>query len=154
MEPRDVGIVELEIDRAVDGAWSVSQPVEGPADTSQAEAAATQLSALRVLGEVQVAPEDAGLTKPAYTLTAVFTGGTQHTLEIGDMTPSMTGYYARLDGGPVLIIGTPGIQSLIGMVTTPPYSETPTPSPLPVTETPVAATGTAPAETPQVTATP
>jgi hypothetical protein len=144
----------VEIARGADGGWTVNQPVEGSADASRAEAAATQLSALRVLSEVQVAAEDAGLANPAYSITAGFTGGARHKLEIGDMTPSMGGYYARLDGGSVLIIEAPGIQSLIGMVTAPPYSETPTPSPVPATETTVPAAGAGTPESLPVTATP
>jgi hypothetical protein len=146
------GTVELQ--RQADGSWMVKQPLEGTADTSAAEAAATQIGALRVLQEVQVPPEDAGLSQPSFTMTVGFTGGGQHTLEIGDQTPSMSGYYCRLDEGPVVIVSAAGVQSLLGLVTAPPYSQTPTPSPVPATDTPASQAGTGTPEGLPATATP
>jgi hypothetical protein len=132
----------VELSRIESGEWIVTLPMEAPADQAQAEAAATQVSALRVLDETDLQARDVGLSPVEYTITLKFTGGTEHTLEIGDQTPSMSGYYARLDDGPIVILSSPGIESLIGMLTTPPYLATITPSPAPVTETPTSITGT------------
>jgi hypothetical protein len=131
--------------------WVVKKPFEGAADFGQAEAAATQVTALQNLGNVDVAPADVGLAKPAYAMTVSLTGGSRHTLTVGDKTPSGAGYYARLDEGKVLIVSADGIDSLVGLLASPPYQETLTPSPVPptgtpapvgATETPGAATGT------------
>lgn len=130
--------------------WVVKKPFEGAADFGQAEAAATQVNALRKMAEVDVSPDQVGLSKPAYTMTFGLTGGGRHVLEVGDKTPSGEGYYGRLDQGKVIIISGDGIDSLAGLITAPPYMETLTPSPVPptgtaaapVTETPPEATVT------------
>lgn len=121
--------------------WLIKEPVQAKADPAQAEAAATQVAALQILSTVDLSAEDAGLTKPAYTFTIGFSGGDQH-LQVGDITPTGTGYYARLDDGAILIVSSAGIQGLLNLLAAPPYAETPTPSPVPATKTPVS-TGTA-----------
>ncbi|HEY6074439.1 MAG TPA: DUF4340 domain-containing protein [Anaerolineales bacterium] len=127
--------------------WLIKQPVEAKADPGQAEAAATQAIALRVLSTVDLAPADVGLDHPAYTFTFGFTDGEHHLL-VGDQTPTGSGYYARLDDGKVVIVSSDGIQGLLNLLTTPPYAETPTPSPVPATETTVPTAGSAPEGTP------
>ena len=68
------------------------------ADQGLAEAAATQVSTLRVLDEIELGPSLIGLTQPAYVVTLSFTGGSTHSLEVGDKTPSEGGYYVHVDG--------------------------------------------------------
>ena len=132
----------IDLELGSDKAWAIKQPIAAAADQGQAEAAATQIEGLRNLRQVDLALETVGLAKPAYTFTIGFTGGKSHTLEIGDKTPSGTGYYAALDGGKVIIVSGDGITSLLDLLTAPPYLETPTPSPVPATETPVPTEGT------------
>ncbi len=135
------GTVELAIN--MQHAWDVSLPIEGAADQGAVAAALSQIGALRSVGQVEPIPlSDLGLEHPAYTLTLGYTGGTQHTLEIGDMAPSAVGYYARLDQDKLMIVDTAGIESLLTLLTSPPYLQTPTPSALPATPTPVPAQGT------------
>lgn len=134
LEAGELGRLEMEI--GPEGMWVIVAPIAAQADPAQAEAAVTQVSALRMLGQVEVPLEDAGLTDPAYTFTLGFAGGIRQ-LEIGDLTPSTAGYYARLDDGPVMIVSAAGIEGLLGLLSSPPYLETPTPtpSPMPVMET-------------------
>ncbi len=134
--------VELEIN--MQHAWDVRLPFAGVADQGAVAAALSQISALRSVGQVNssLALSDLGLEHPAYVVTLGYTGGTERTLEIGDKTPSATGYYARLDQDKLMIVDTAGIESLLSLLTSPPYMETPTPSALPSTPTPVSAQGT------------
>ncbi len=127
----------FEMARGTDQAWVIRSPIEASADPAQAEAAVTQVSALQLIADVDVSPGDVGLTKPAYTLTLEFSDGSPRILRIGDQTPSAAGYYASLDDGSVVIVSGAGIEGLLTLLTTPPYKETPTPSPMPSTETPV-----------------
>lgn len=131
----------VEVGLGPNGDWYVRKPIEATADQSQVEAAASQIGSLQKLAELELGPEAAGLSKPAYTITIGFTGGKDRVVKIGVKTPTEAGYYARLDGGKVLIVSVDGIDSLLGLLTTPPYLETPTPSPVPATSTPIPTQG-------------
>ncbi|MBI5842355.1 MAG: DUF4340 domain-containing protein [Chloroflexi bacterium] len=148
----------VRVARNADGAWALELPEETEADQGQAEAAASQVSSLRIIEEIADAdPSIFGLDKPAYVVKVKFTGGTESVLEIGDSTPSNSGYYARVDNGKMMILSLDGINSLLSLVSFPPYLNTPTPSPLPPTETPIPPAETSTPETsltPAATSTP
>jgi Domain of unknown function (DUF4340) len=118
----------VEVARDASGQWVLKSPVQVPADQAAAEAAASQVTSLRVLADVQLGPDIVGLDKPAYTITLAFTGGKSHTLVVGAVNPIQTGYYAQLDGGRTQIVDKPGIDALLGMLTGPPYAQTLTPT--------------------------
>jgi len=124
--------------RNADNVWVLKSPIEAAADQGLVEGAASQITSLRVLSEVQLAAEIVGLDRPSYILKISFTGGKEHEVEIGSLTPTESGYYVRVDRGQTVIVSKSGIDSLIGLLTSPPYAETPTPSvtPAPATETP------------------
>jgi hypothetical protein len=131
----------VEVRRGEDNAWALTQPVEAQADQAAAEAAATQISAMSILDMVpDLDPGIVGLEDPEYLLTVSFTGGGERTVAVGVITPTESGYYVR-DGDKILIASRSAIDSLLGLLTNPPYLETPTPS----LETPEA--GTVPSET-------
>jgi len=132
----------VRVERASAGAWSLTKPFEAAADPSSAEAAASQVSALRILARLDLDPADAGLKSPAYTLMVGFSDGRSFVVEVGDATPTGTGYYARKDGGfaSLLVIDKDGLDALLNLLVYPPFLETPTPSPTP-TETPTPAAG-------------
>src|SRR5258706_553103 len=60
----------------------------------------------------------------------------QKEAKAADATPTNSGYYVRLDNGKIRIAGLSGIDALTNLIVSPPYLNTPTPSPLPPTETP------------------
>ncbi len=127
---------DVSIAHNMQKAWVVQKPIEADADQGLVEAAATQISALRVLNnQIDLGLDVVGLDHPAYTITISFTGGKQHVLQIGAETPTQVGYYATVDNGKVMIVDAAGITSLLNLLTTPPYQQTLTPSPLPPTET-------------------
>lgn len=116
----------VEIGRDATGQWVLKKPINVPADQSLAESAASQVQALEVVSNLQIGLDVVGLDKPGITMTLGFTGGRQHILTIGSVTPIQTGYYARLDGGQVLILSKDSIDALLKLLTNPPLAATPT----------------------------
>ncbi len=164
--PTDIKIdsstgVTAEIARDSSGSWTVKSPVAMGADQAGAEAAATQVGALKVLGDFQLGPDIVGLDKPSYTLTIVFSDGKTHKLLVGSVNPIQTGYYTQLDGGKTQIVDKPGLDSLLGIVTNPPYAQTLTPTVTPTvfvpptdTSTPAPAGSTTPVPSTEISSTP
>lgn len=118
----------VELGRDAQGQWVLEAPEPAAAEQGMAEAAASQVSTLRVLAELDLSPDLIGLTQPAYVMFLGFTGGAEHSLQVGDKTPSETGYYVRVDGGQAVIVSASGLDSLINLLEFPPYAATPTPS--------------------------
>ena len=131
----------VEVARGADEAWALILPVEAKADQAAAEAAASQVTTLRILDNIpDIDPEIVGLSVPEYTLIIRFTSGVERKAEIGVITPTESGYYVRNADGEIVIVSKSSLDSLLGLLTNPPYLETPLPS------TPEA--GTPPVETP------
>jgi hypothetical protein len=141
----------VKLERNESQVWVLTQPDEVEADQGLAEAAASQITALRIVTEVDSSkdPSIFGFDQPAYILTIGFEGGTTSTLEVGDTTPSANGYYVRMDGDKFYVVALSGIGALTNLSSAIPYLNTPTPiptatsTPLP-TETPVPATEVSP----------
>ena len=128
----------VEVARDAEDAWVMTQPVEGKADQASAEAAASQVATMQIVDTVpDVDPDIVGLTDPEYTLTIQFTSGVERKAEIGVITPTESGYYVRNSNGNIVIISRSSVDALLGLLTNPPYLETPTPGPIPLTETPI-----------------
>lgn len=119
-----------------DNAWAFTQPFEAEADQASVEAAASQVTALTITNHLELDPTVVGLKSPAYTITVGFTSGKFFIAQIGDATPTQTGYYARKEGGGVLVISKDGVDALLNLLFYPPYVETPTPGTSSVTKTP------------------
>jgi hypothetical protein len=119
---------KVEVARGADNAWTLTQPVEAKADQAAAEAAATQVTTLRILDNVpDLDPEITGLTSPEYTLSIRFTSGVERKAEIGVITPTESGYYVRKADGGIVIVSKSSLDAVIGLLTNPPYLETPLP---------------------------
>ncbi|MBI5944335.1 MAG: DUF4340 domain-containing protein [Chloroflexi bacterium] len=142
----------VKVARDEKNAWALELPIKTEADQGASEAAASQISSLLVVSPVDADPSIFGLDAPAFIITIGFDNGKSHVLEIGDSTPTNSGYYVRLDKQKMLIVDLYGIDSLLQLASAPPYLNTPTPSPLPPTETPAPSTGAE--STPIVTVTP
>jgi hypothetical protein len=134
IKPADGGET-VKVARNAENAWAIALPFEAEADQGLVEAAATQVSALRVLSPVSGDPENFGLKNPTFTITIEFKEGNKHTLEVGDATPTNSGYYVRLDKDKMVITDLSGIGSLLELAKYPPYLNTPTPTALPATPT-------------------
>lgn len=128
--PADGDAQRVKVARNAENAWSVEMPIAAEADQGLAEAAAAQVSALQVLSQIENAnPEIFGLKNPAFVIALEFQSGNKHTLEVGDVTPTNTGFYVRLDNGRIMITDLSGISALLQLVYSPPYLNTPTPAP-------------------------
>jgi hypothetical protein len=141
--------------RGENQAWALTQPNEAEADQGLAEAAASQVTALRIIDPlVDVSdPSVFGLANPAFIVTLGFADGTTSVLEIGDVTPTNSGYYVRTDDGSYYVVALSGLSALTNLVTAPPYLSTPAPTSTPLpTATPVPATETP--STPEASPTP
>lgn len=122
----------VEVARGEDEAWMLVLPEEASADQAAAEAAASQVSTLRILDTVpDIDPAIVGLTEPEYTLTIRFTSGVERKAEVGVITPTESGYYVRNEAGEVVIVSKSSVDALLGLLTNPPYLETPVPSSTP-----------------------
>ncbi len=123
----------VELARNAEGAWTLKQPLEAVAEQGSSEAAASQVLTMRILEKiVKIDPDLVGLREPVYILTVKFSNGTERSAHIGVVTPSESGYYVQdSSGGDVLIISKSSVDALLGLLNTPPYLETPTPSPVP-----------------------
>ena len=134
----------VEIARGEDSAWALTQPIEAEAEQGAAEAAATQVTTMRIIDTVpNVDPTIVGLEEPEYVLTVKFTGGGERTVDVGVITPTESGYYVRDAAGKVVIVSRSAIDALVGLLTNPPYLETLTPAPLsPETGAPASETAT------------
>jgi hypothetical protein len=70
-----------------------------------------------------------GLAAPADTIELGFVSGTSHKVEVGNMTPTSSGYYVRFDGGKIYVIEKSGIDAVLNLLTAPPFPATATPIP-------------------------
>jgi hypothetical protein len=130
IKPADGDAQRVKVARNAENAWVVEMPIEAEADQGLAEAAAAQVSALQILSQIENAdPETFGLDTPAFVIALEFQNGKKRTLEVGDATPTNTGYYVRLDNGKIVVTDLSGISSLLQLGYFPPYLNTPTPVP-------------------------
>ncbi|HSL43958.1 MAG TPA: DUF4340 domain-containing protein [Anaerolineales bacterium] len=117
----------VQVARDAENAWAITEPVEAKADQGAAEAAASQITTMRVLDTVpDVDLGIVGLQVPEYVLTIEFTDGGERIVDVGVMTPTESGYYVRDTDGKVIIVSRSAIDALLGLLDNPPYLETPT----------------------------
>lgn len=119
----------------MDEGWVITQPFKASAIQATVEEAITQTDALEIVNQLELDPAEAGLNDPAYIITVVFDSGNSVSAEVGDLTPTDSGYYVRKEDGSILVISKYGLEALLNLLLFPPYEETPTPSPPPPTET-------------------
>lgn len=125
----------VELARDAENAWALTLPIAAAAEQGSAEAASSQLTTIQVSDRLpDMDPATIGLESPAYTLTVAFKNGLELTVDIGVLTPTESGYYVR-SAEEIVIVNRSGIDALLGLLTNPPYVETPTPSPIPPTAT-------------------
>jgi hypothetical protein len=121
----------FQMQRDTSGSWIITSPVPGIADQSLAEAAVTQVGALRIISRIesQTNLKDYGLDTPTDTLEFTFINGLQRIFQVGPLTPTSSGYYLLNENGNVYIVGRSGIDALLNLLVAPPYASTETPIP-------------------------
>jgi hypothetical protein len=120
----------VQTQRGPGGTWSLLEPSIAAADPAMAESAVSQAAALTVLSTVDPQTDLAtvGLNLPGYTITFDTTLGPRIFL-IGNPTVSGSGYYVQTPDGSLVVVARFGLDALLELLTSPPYLETPTPSP-------------------------
>lgn len=136
-----------------ENAWEFTQPFEAEATQASVEEAASQVTALAILNRLDLDPAVVGLKSPAYTITVGFSSGNFLIAQVGDATPTDSGYYVRKEDGSILVVSKYGLDSLLNLLIYPPYVEMPTSSPIPSTETSIPS-ATPAMENPTATKTP
>lgn len=126
----------VKVTRGDDNVWALELPFETEANQGLVEAAASQVAALKIVSEIDADPSIFGFDAPAYLITIKFADGKSSTLEVGDATPTNSGYYVRVDKDKMAIVGLSSIDALTSLSFSPPYLNTPTPTALPATPTP------------------
>lgn len=121
----------FQMQRDLSKVWVITAPTSGAADQGLAGAAETQVGALSIVTSLSTPPDlnTLGLAVPAYTIDLGFVNGTTHKIEVGVLTPTSSGYYVRFDGGKIYVIEKSGIDSLVNLLTSPPFPATATPVP-------------------------
>jgi len=128
IQSKDLTVVEVV--RGEDNVWALIQPIEGAADQGSVEAAASQIAVMQVLDRLpDIAPQDVGLDDPQYRMILKFTSGVERNVDIGVITPTESGYYVRVNGGEIVIVSNSSVDSLLGLLSNPPYPPTETPPP-------------------------
>jgi hypothetical protein len=136
----------VEVTRNAENAWALILPTEASADQGSVEAAASQVTTMRVLERLADTPVEAiGLDIPEYKMVLKFTTGVERTVEIGVLTPTESGYYVRANGNEIVIVSKSAVDPLLGLLSNPPYAATETPPP----PTPKAVSSPASTTTPQ-----
>jgi len=135
LPPSSIGIIAktgetVEVARDADNVWMLTRPIEAQADAAASEAAASQVASLRVLDSVpNVDLELVGLNVPDYIINIAFDGGRERMIKVGVVTPTESGYYVQdASGGDVMIVSKSSLDALLGLLTMPPYLETPIPT--------------------------
>jgi hypothetical protein len=126
------------------GAWVVAGFTAADTNTYLIDDMLTQISSLTILSELDptLALENIGLKVPVYTLRLTLQDGQQKTVQIGNVTPTKSGYYTQLEDGKVAVVTKFVVDNLITYLDNPPVAtplpvlteavevdETPTPQP-------------------------
>ena len=130
--------INFQMQRDLSKAWVITAPTSGTADQGLAGAAETQVGALSIVSTLTNPPDlsAVGLRVPADTMELGFVTGTSHKIEVGNMTPTSSGYYVRFDGRTIYVIEKSGIDALLNFLTAPPFPATATPAATSDTSTP------------------
>lgn len=123
---------KIGLKRFSDGKWIITEPEEGPADQGKVTAAETQLLSLSILNTMETGADLStfGLTSPSFVISMLFEDGTDQALQIGNKTPTNSGYYVEKDGK-VHVVAIYAVEPLLNLVKTPPLPPTPTSTPIP-----------------------
>jgi hypothetical protein len=130
--------------------WVIKGLPAEQANSFQIESVSQQLIDLQVLETLTEAPalDLIGLTNPVYTITMQTSDGKQIVTSVGSLAAIGTGYYLRVDSGPIVLVDNVTMDDVLKLLKEPPVLATSTP------EVIATGTGTPIAPTAQPTSTP
>jgi hypothetical protein len=110
--------------------WTLTEPKGEPGDITTAASAINSFTGLQVLSSLENVPalDVIGLAQPAYVVTLTTTGGQTRKVSIGLATLTGSGYYVKVDNGPVVVVGKYAVDSLVNVFKNPPLAPTSTPT--------------------------
>ena len=120
---------QVEVARDEEAGWSLVVPQAEATDQGRVTSAVTQSAALRIIAllENPPGPEAIGLAPPAYIVSLDLADGSERVVEVGALTPTGSGYYARLSGEAPVILNRGALEVLLRLLDEPPIA-TPTPA--------------------------
>jgi hypothetical protein len=121
----------LELGRDDQGAWKLIYPKADATDVAAVEAAVSQLISAPVISTLEVGPsmQDAGLAAPAYRLLINLDDGSQVVVNVGNVTPTGTGYYVLVSQQGMSIASKFSLDPVLNLVENPPIKLPATPEP-------------------------
>jgi hypothetical protein len=131
MRLEKVGERVVELQRGDQDTWELTWPAGEATDVGTVESAVTQLLSLRTLSTMQQVPDlkAIGLDPPVYRVLLTLSDGREITINVGDATPTGSGYYVLVSGRPLYVVNRYGMETFLGLVDSPPIQPTPTPDP-------------------------
>jgi hypothetical protein len=111
------------------GSWVINTGKDGLADQKRAETAISLLYTMRIISQLEKAPDPAGtgLDKPDYSVSITQEARVTNFI-IGKLSATGSGYYVQIAERSVSIINTDGIDALIQNMASPPFAQALTPS--------------------------
>lgn len=121
----------LELGRDAQGAWQLVYPKADGTDVAAVEGAVSQLISTPVLSTLEEGPsmEAAGLATPVYRLLINLDDGSQTVMNIGNVTPTGTGYYVLVSQQGISIVSKVSLEPILKLLDNPPIMPTSTPTP-------------------------
>jgi hypothetical protein len=109
--------------------WAIAAVPADQADTFQIESVSSQLFSLQVQETLSQTPplNSIRLDTPAYTITMTISDGSQLITYVGIQTAIGSGYYVRVDSGPIAIVDKVVMDDILNLLKNPPLLPTATP---------------------------
>jgi hypothetical protein len=119
----------LELGRDAQGAWKLVNPKADETDVAAVDTAVSQLISAPVLSTLEEGPslEAAGLATPEYRLLITLDDNSQVVVNIGNVTPIGTGYYALVSQQGMSVVSKYSVDPFLNLLDNPPVKLTATP---------------------------
>jgi len=136
----------VQIDQSAEFSWMVTLPSGGLVNPDQVNSAVSTVNTWTIQNELSVPPpmDAMGLATPAYVITFSTATGQTRFLNVGKLTPTGSGYYIQVDGGPPVVVSKTNIDPFLQL-----WTDALEPTPTPTLEM----TPSTPVETPPPTQT-
>jgi hypothetical protein len=117
------------IRNAESGMWSIANTPVEQTDTIQIESNLAQLFAISAQETLTQTPplDSIGLVTPAYTISITTADGATINTYVGSITPIGSGYYLRVNSGPIIIVDKVVMDDVLNMLINPTLITIPTP---------------------------
>ena len=120
---------KLVIAQDPSGSWVVTGFSAADTDPTGIDSMLNQVTSLSILSDLENPPalDVVGLTTPAYIFHITLQDGQQKTLNIGTLTPTKSGYYARLGENNPIVVSKYAVDNIMKLLVNPPIA-TPIPT--------------------------